>query len=186
MNKKVIRKQMLLKRKSLPKDTYAKASKTINQQILSLSTYKKSKKIGLYMGFNNEINLNEVWQNALQNSKSCFFPRVQDARNMHFYKAEDLNDFIKNKWGILEPLAKTEDYLAPSALEIIILPLVAFDITGHRIGMGAGYYDKALQNCGSTTLVGVGYEFQKVASINAETWDIKLDIMITEKEIYFF
>ena len=65
------------------------------------------------------------------------------------------------------------------------MPLVAFDCKGNRIGMGKGFYDKALKNAIKPALIGAAYDFQKFTKINAETWDIKLDIIATENAIYY-
>ena len=63
--------------------------------------------------------------------------------------------------------------------------MVAFDIHGTRIGMGKGYYDKTLATVRPKLLVGVAYEFQRLAFISPQIWDVKLDAIITEKNIYW-
>lgn len=186
MDKKNIRKKIIAKRKSIANSKYQYASKVITHKLLSLNAYTNAQQIGLYMAINNEIDLKKIWQNAQQNAKNCYFPRIKNTDKMQFYKACNPDQFTKNQWGILEPFAIPENYIEPNALDIIIIPMVAFDNYGNRIGMGAGYYDKALQNCVQTILIGVGYEFQKITKINAETWDVKLDIIVTEDEIYYF
>lgn len=184
MDKNHIRKLMLQKRKSLAQIMVENISAKICKDICHLDAYINAKSIGLYMSINNEIDLSLVWQNALNQKKICCFPKITNPNNMVFLQSHDIKEFIKNKWQILEPNLEDLNAYPIEKLDLIILPLVAFDASGNRIGMGKGFYDKALMNIQTTILCGVAYEFQKVPFIKAETWDIKLDIIITEKMIY--
>ena len=184
MNKNSIRKLFIQKRIGLSNTTQIHVSKTICETILNLHCYKNSQTIGLYMAINNEIDISFVWRNAIDNNKQCYFPKVTDKNSMLFLPANNLANFTKNKWGILEPTTNEISACPTSKLDLLILPLVAFDNLGNRIGMGKGFYDKALANNCATTLIGVAYDFQKVPLIKSETWDVKLDIIVTEKMIY--
>lgn len=184
MKKSEIRKNILPLRKELSEPLLTLASTAITDAILELDDYKNAKKIALYMAINNEVNLEKLWNHACYNHKACYFPKVT-AEHMHFLPGDNIDQFIANKWGILEPSSNLQDAININDLDIIILPLVAFDCTGNRVGMGKGYYDKTLKSSKHPTLVGVAYEFQKITKINAETWDIKLDIIATENAIYY-
>lgn len=184
MNKIEIRKNMLSMRKELSRSIFTHSSQAINTAILELDVYKNARKIALYMAVNNEVCLNQVWKHAQQNQKKCYFPKVCE-ENMHFLPGFNLDQFTTNKWGILEPDKSIQDAIDINELDIIILPLVAFDCKGNRIGMGKGFYDKALKNAIKPALIGAAYDFQKFTKINAETWDIKLDIIATENAIYY-
>lgn len=186
MDKNDIRQLTLQKRRSLSELTVQQASTNICKTILNLEKYKSSKSIGLYMAVNNEVNIELIWQDAIYNQKKCYFPKIIDENYMIFLPGNNFKDFSKNKWNILEPTTNHSNSYEINKLDLLIIPLVAFDNLGNRIGMGKGFYDKALQNYHSTTLIGVAYDFQKVSLIKSETWDIKLDIIITEKMIYSF
>ena len=90
-----------------------------------------------------------------------------------------------NRYGIPEPDSPVNGWLRPSQLDLIVIPLVAMDVGGNRIGMGAGYYDKTLQHIGRRalcpTLLGVGYQFQLVKKIESQPWDIPLDWLATDQ-----
>lgn len=179
-----MRKNILNLRKQLSEPLATKASQAVTTAILELDAYKKAKKIAIYMAINHEVNLKNLWFHATQQQKTCYFPKVSNDY-LHFLPGESLEQFTPNKWGILEPRAGIEQAIDINELDIIFLPLVAFDCTGSRIGMGKGYYDKTLQKSHNPILIGAAYEFQKVKKINAETWDIKLDIIVSESAIYY-
>jgi len=94
-----------------------------------------------------------------------------------------------NRYGIPEPECDAALLLAPEQLDLVLLPLVAFDRRGHRLGMGAGYYDRsfaflhALTRPASPVLIGIGYSFQEVDALPALDHDVRLDFIATEKEL---
>lgn len=184
MDKNSIRKLFIQKRNFLSQDSQVNASRVICELITNLSLYSQATNIGLYMAFNNEIDVNILWQDALSKNKQCYFPKVLNANLMIFLPVNNATNFSRNKWGILEPTTNEALSLSPTNLDLIIIPLVAFDKSGNRVGMGKGFYDRALANNNHTIKIGVGYDFQKVPLLKAETWDIKLDIIVTEKMVY--
>lgn len=185
MDKNHVRKLFLQKRRDLSSEIVEQVAKIIAAKVLTLTCYNHASSIGLYMSINNEIDLNDIFKHALEHNKKCYFPKVIDKNSMIFLPATNLNDFIKSKWGILEPITTEIESCPVSELNVLLVPLVAFDILGNRIGMGKGFYDKMLAKKHSTILVGVAYEFQKIDYIKPETWDVKLDIIVTEEKIYF-
>lgn len=103
---------------------------------------------------------------------------------MQFFQANLFS--TRNRFGIREPI-KSSSPLFANQLDLVLLPLLAFDRTGNRLGMGAGYYDRALQalvHQPSTRprLIGLAHSFQEVESIQAQPWDVTLDAIITEDE----
>ena len=116
---------------------------------------------------------------------ALFLPRIQNfvQRRMLFQSAHSLR---ANRWGILEPHS-TNQVIMPNQLDVILMPLVAFDRQGHRIGMGAGFYDRTLaalahQHSTRPLLVGLAHHFQEVNLISAAPWDVPLDVIITDRE----
>jgi len=103
---------------------------------------------------------------------------------MRFYSANNLNTL--NRYGIEEPNASDSPWPA-NAFDVMLIPLVAFDRNGTRIGMGAGYYDRAMQALAHQTstkpyLVGLAHHFQEVSSLKRESWDVPLDAILTDHE----
>lgn len=114
-------------------------------------------------------------------------PVINDKKTLTFV-CYQLNDVLtKNRYGILEPTS-TLNKIDVKLLDIIILPLLAFDRAGHRLGTGGGYYDKTfafIQTCPPAQkkpyLIGLGYAIQKAPTLSHEAWDICLDAVLTEQ-----
>lgn len=119
-------------------------------------------------------------------SASHFLPRIANYRRcrMQIYSANSINTF--NRFGIAEP-APVGTPRHPNQLDLILLPLVAFDRAGNRLGMGAGYYDRALQALRHQTssrplLIGLAHSFQELDHIAPQPWDIPVDAILTDQE----
>ena len=113
-------------------------------------------------------------------------PVISDQTELQFYVINSNTSFKKNKFGIDEPIIKNQKPISPDQLDLILMPLVAFDQNGNRLGRGAGFYDRALQFAKNKLhdqrpiLIGLAYEFQKVDHLIPESWDIKMDLVVTE------
>ena len=122
-----------------------------------------------------------------QNCK-CYLPKISfDKPTMNFHEYSPRDKLAINKLGIEEPSCK--NIIHPQNLDVVFVPLVAFDKSLHRLGRGKGYYDLAFEFKKNTVntkplLVGLGYEFQLVNAIIPEVHDVKLDQIITEQENY--
>jgi 5-formyltetrahydrofolate cyclo-ligase len=93
----------------------------------------------------------------------------------------------RNRYGIAEPAAPRHLWRSARALDLVMLPLVAFDAHGHRLGMGGGYYDRALANTsGRRPLkLGIAYECQRLPLVPCRAWDVPLDAVLTEKTLHW-
>jgi len=162
-----------------------KSSNQICARIRSLETYRQAKKIALYCAINGEIDLASLWDSAPLQGKACYFPVLNEDKTLSFLPAMPNTPFKKNRYGIPEPDVSLDLAIPVQELDLIIMPLVAFDLRCTRLGMGAGYYDRTLANVKSANLYGVGYQFQRVDFIEAKQWDVPLDAIITQKAIYW-
>lgn len=163
----------------------ASSSNQVCNRIRSLEPYRLAKKIALYCSVNGEINLSSLWDSAPLHGKYCYFPVLNENQTLSFLPALPNTPFKKNQYGIPEPDVSIELAIPIEELDLIILPLVAFDMRCTRLGMGAGYYDRTLQNRTHKQLFGVGFQFQQIDFIAPEPWDIPLDAVITQKAIYW-
>lgn len=161
------------------------ASKQICTRIYSLELYKNAKRIALYQAANGEVDLRSIWENACSQGKLCYFPVTKDDKTLAFLPVEQNTAFKKNKYGIYEPEVSMDLAIDPDELDLIFLPLVAFDIRCIRIGMGVGYYDRSLQHKENCSLLGVAYQFQRVDFIQPEPWDVPLDAVVTNRAVYW-
>jgi 5-formyltetrahydrofolate cyclo-ligase len=182
-SKNNLRRQCLKRRHSLTAETIAEASHQIAQRIQSLESYQKSHHIAWYHPVGGEVDLSGLWQQALNAAKSCYCPVIQANKTLLFLPFTTTTTWLKNRYGIPEPAVPLSEAKPITQLDLIFLPVVAFDPSLARLGSGAGYYDKTLAKY-HPCLIGVAYEWQKQTSIPLEPWDIKLDAVITESNMY--
>ena len=161
------------------------AASKICARVNTLQQYHHAKQIALYQAVNGEVDLSGLWQSATQQGKYCYFPVLNADKTLSFLPATPATPLVANRFGIAEPDVARDLALEPDALDIIFLPLVAFDEKGTRLGLGAGYYDRTLEKNKTSLLIGVAYEFQRQSFIEAQPWDIPLSVIITERTTYW-
>ena len=161
------------------------ASKRISASICAWPPYRQAKCIAIYQAINGEIDLSTIWQSAIDGGKSCCFPAINEDQTLSFLPATPNCVFDKNRFGIAEPNIPRSQALPPHQIDIIFLPLLAFDAHGTRLGMGGGYYDRTLACSRPPLLVGVAYDAQRQPFIEADAWDVPMDVVITERTMYW-
>ena len=184
MDKKILRKEMLIKRDNLSEDKRNLLDKKIKEKLINMNFFKQAENIFIYVGFGSEINTADFIKDFLKMGKRIFIPRTNiEERTMEAVEISSLNNLVKDKYGILEP-AKEIKAAGKLDLDLIILPGVVFDTLGGRIGYGGGYYDKYLENLGEKiSKAALCYDFQLIDKVPIEEHDIKADCIITEKRI---
>lgn len=160
------------------------SSLQICKRLRSLEEYRHAKRIALYFAVNGEIDLSNIWSNAPLHGKFCYFPALNEDSTLSFLPATPNTPFKHNRYGIPEPDVSRDLAIPTEELDLIIIPLVGFDVRCNRLGMGAGYYDRTLQGKKTGLLLGVAYQFQRVDFIEPQPWDVPLDAVITQKAIY--
>lgn len=140
--------------------------------------------IGSYLPFRNEFSTNLLNDELTRLGFKLSLPCVNENNSSMIFRSYHSNeDLVSNTYGIMEP-SEESDEVMPS---IIIVPLVAFSLTGYRLGYGGGYYDryisKNLENKGFVT-IGLGFSFQMYDELPYEKHDQKLDWILTEKYLY--
>ena len=178
------RQSILQKRNSLGSSEVSNLSNVIlkNADIeLSLSAIKT---LGSYFSANNEVDLEALTNMRLKKNLLTTFPRVEPNHSMSLIAPKNFKKLSKNKYNIFEPSDGDEIY--PIDHEIIIIPTVAVDKNGYRLGYGGGYYDRFLksvtQRSNRPLLIGLIYDFQFIDESFNELHDIKLDIVFSEQQ----
>ena len=178
-SKKEIRKQYKEKRKNASLSEITRQSGMILKNFLDLDEYKISADILTYVSHDNEVDTISLIGRALNDNKNVAAPKVY-GDIMHFHKINSLSDLNPGSFGILEP--ETGDFYEP-AEGIIIVPGIAFDKMGHRVGYGGGYYDKFLEKNNGLLSIAFAYDFQVTDYITCEEYDKNPDILITPDNI---
>jgi 5-formyltetrahydrofolate cyclo-ligase len=186
-----IRKTIKQQRQSLSSYQKKTASQQILQQVLHLPFFHTSRKIALYWAVKGELDPIFIEEWSWEHRKNCFLPRLDllHEKQLEFVSYKKNSILIPNQFNIPEPRARQKK-IYPWQLDLIFVPLVAFDEEKNRLGMGAGFYDRSLAFTKKAAhpkpwLVGLAYDWQKVKKLNPQTWDIPLDVVVTDKKIYW-
>jgi 5-formyltetrahydrofolate cyclo-ligase len=149
---------------------------------------RPGKRIAVYQAVGHEADMSAVISLARARGCKLYLPRVTDRRRnrMQFVAfAADATRLRRNAFGILEPSGPI-DAVRVRDLDIVFMPLVAFDAAGWRLGSGAGFYDRKLHHLRAERrwrrprLIGIAYDFQRVPRLEPQRWDIPFDAVITE------
>lgn len=185
MNLKQLRQSLRDQRKKLSIEIVSSISAVITKKIISLPEFLNAEHIAFYFSDENEIDPAEIARYAQQQNKKIYFP-VLENKQLFFCHVDNNTQYAKNKLNILEPVHVKKDFFPTEKIDLFFIPLVAFDEACHRIGRGLGCYDRALASRQkNAVLIGLAYEFQKVDRIIPKSWDIAMDKIITEENIYF-
>ena len=187
-----IRKQIRKHRNNLSAQEQNLAAQNVLRHIKQLGLILKHQHFACYLAAQGEIQTHNLIDYLWTHHKVCYLPILHWSKQnkLQFMPFDDETTLIYNRYGILEPLQQANLIPSPWSIDVLFIPLVAFDIDGHRVGMGGGYYDRTLsfllrrRRWTKPKLIGLAYEFQKVDSIPKQAWDIPLDIVITETTIY--
>lgn len=185
--KKILRKEILEKRDNIDIDKKEKMDEAIINRFYESKYYKEAKKIFIYISFGSEINTREIINVALKENKKIYVPRTElKTKVMDAVEISSLSNLKESSYGILEPL-KEEECIDPNELDLIVVPGVAFDRNGGRMGYGAGFYDiyfKKItkENVKKITKLALAYDMQVIEIVPMNEDDIPVDYIITEKE----
>ena len=185
-----LRNDILQKRLRLPFEEIFELSSTIQKKFLEIRELKGAKRLALYASFKNEVLTETILEYAVAHRQEVFFPRiVREKKGLTFLKVHGKEDLASGSYDIKEPVHSHRGIHQPeiavsSSLDIIVVPGIAFDTNGNRLGYGKGYYDKVLGSIKETCLiVALAFDFQIVNTIPAEAHDIKMDKIITESRV---
>lgn len=191
-----LRQHLRHKRRQLSKIQQHQHAQAITQRIIHSRLYKQSRHIALYLSNDGEVDLSPLINKLLSHYKKCYLPVILSRRHaiMSFALYERHTRLKKNCFGILEPVYQKKHLKAARQMDLLLAPLVGFDVQGNRMGMGGGFYDRALQhlsqhkaaNMRRPKFVGIAHEVQKVAHLESRQWDIPLHAIVTERQLSYF
>lgn len=153
-------------------------SRLICAALLPLIEEQQPARLGLYMALPDEPDLSEILE-PLADKYEVYLPRVESAEEMRFYRymgGEALSR--EGKYQILEPTQDAEEAVAPSSLDLIVVPALAFDAEGYRLGRGKGYYDRYLAEC-SAYCIGVSLGLVPIDRLPRDAWDLPMNRVLS-------
>jgi 5-formyltetrahydrofolate cyclo-ligase len=188
MDRAQLRIALRKQRRSVRTDHAEAVANRISRRLLRIVS--KGQHIAVYSAFDGEVDLGQFIVGAQRLGCTLYLPRIvnQRARRMEFHPLMPIANTVRLRFSRVENSCNRNRRVDPRALDIVLLPLVAFDIHGWRLGFGAGFYDRKFhflrrQSHSSPRMIGVAYEFQRVAPQVPSSWDVLLDAVVTEAGI---
>lgn len=184
MLKTSIRGDILKKRRQLSVQECVGKSLRAQQRLLSAAEFGAASSLALYSPILNEVFTEEIFRQARQEKRLIAYPRVKGS-TLEFIEVESPQDLRPGAFGVMEPEGACQ--ILVEGLDMVVVPGVAFDRSGFRLGYGKGFYDRALHDAGPGTLrIGLCFELQLVDFLPAERHDVAMDMIITEERILRF
>jgi 5-formyltetrahydrofolate cyclo-ligase len=188
-DKRALRREMGARRAALPEGERRARSDAASARLLALpelAAREGGQTIGGYVAAKGEIDPAPALAAAAASGATVALPRVAaDGARLRFHRA-DAGPLVPGRFGLLEPPA-TAPEIPLDALDVVIVPGLAFDVEGRRLGFGGGYYDGAFGGSGAAgkrpALIGLGYDFQIVARCPAGAGDAPVDVVVTDARV---
>jgi len=167
-------------------------SRSISNTLRRTALFRNSSRIALYLENDGEAAVSQLSQIIRDDKKRCYLPILRPLPPNRLWFAEYIigDRLCRNKYGILEPDLRKRKPIRPYALDLVVVPLVAFDSECNRVGMGGGFYDRTFSYLNNRNtwrkpnLIGVAHELQKHDSLQQREWDVSLDGVVTESNFY--
>jgi len=183
-----LRQEKRRQRSALGKSALERAAGELATRIIELDEYRRAQRVAAYFAVNGEISLDAVIKHALDAGKQVFLP-ILERQALRFAPYSLEQKMRMNRFRLPEPDVADEAMLAPVELDLVLAPLVVFDAERNRIGMGGGFYDRSFafrkdSRMRSPCLIGVAHELQKVAALEPQAWDVRLDMIVSDAAVY--
>lgn len=182
-NRNTLRQQMRARRRALTFAQQLQAAEGLLHQLQQLSLWNNAQHIALYMSCDGEIGTFDLIHQLWREEKQVYLP-VVDEQWMHFVLFTPDTPLEGNRFNVPEPLGVP---VSSDTLDLICVPLTAFDAQGHRLGMGGGFYDRCFAHHDASTkpqLIGLAHDFQQVDCIETQMWDVPLMGIVTDRDFY--
>lgn len=186
-----IRKLKRAQRQLLPYTVQLQHSQALRQNAIKEKSYRNSRHIGFYLANDGEIDPSLLIEHARFLGKKVYLPVLSPLKNSLYFAPYEAGSKLKlNRFNIPEPACHPSKWKTANQLDLLLLPLVAFDLSGNRVGMGGGFYDRTLAYLHhrnywkKPVLAGLAHEIQKAERLHRQSWDIPLNFIITEKQAY--
>ena len=189
-----LRRELRDKRRTLTRAEQKRAAQELTIQLTRSRFVRVSRKVALYLPNDGEIDPTPLLERLWRQGKTCYLPILSRLKHDRLWFAPFLPEtpLALNRFGIPEPVVPARQWVRAQELDLVLMPLVAFDLHGNRLGMGGGFYDKSLAFLGTRTrwlkphLIGLAHDFQRVEKIEPCPWDVPLQGVATDQNLYHF
>ncbi len=188
------RKQLRRQRCALNPAEHLQRSNRLCQRLIQHRLFRNSQRIAAYLSADGEVDARPLIEQAWSTDKQVYLPvlRPFGDNRLWFARYEPDTRLVANRYGIAEPEMDHAHRIEAFALDLVLTPLVGFDVQGNRLGMGGGFYDRSFahllrrRHWLKPRLVGLAFDFQQVARLPAQPWDVPLTAIATEDRITEF
>lgn len=182
-SKSQLRQDMRRRRQALEPLSQRAAAEAATNHLTHLPAWPGARRIALYLANDGEVDTGPLAARCRDSGKQLFLPVIDQRNLLQFAEWVDGVELLPNRYGIPEP--PDSSARCPAAeLDILVLPLVAWDRGGGRLGMGGGFYDRALAGIDGPVLVGLAHALQEVPQVPRDDWDITLDFVVTDSALH--
>lgn len=194
LDRQQLRRHMRRQRRLLSLDARAEAHRQFARILDAARLLRPGQRVAVYFAYGHEADLRRVIEVARRRGCLLYLPVITHFRHsrMRFVRFNANSVMRVNRYGIAEPNPRHAEVVPVRRLDLVLLPLVAFDELGWRLGSGAGYYDRSLHHLREgrrwrrPKLIGVAYECQRVERLQPDRWDVPLDGIVTERGLRQF
>ncbi len=176
--KTAIRRSLREQRERLPRDVVVAAGQRVLALLCGLPAYDRARSVVCYLATENEVPTDQIVADVVATDRLLFLPRMDRRPRLGAWRPGE--PLERGPGDVRQPLASAvADPISPA---ILLLPLVAWDASGMRLGRGGGFYDRLCTGtaCADLPRVGLGYEFQRVERLPRDSWDVRMHYVITE------
>ncbi len=189
-----LRRALRAERNRLTPVQQARASRALAAQLAGTRLFRVARRIALYLPNDGEIDPVPLMTRVWAMNKRCYLPILSRLKHdrLWFAPYEPDTALAPNRFGIPEPVVSPRSWLRAPDLDLVLMPLVAFDAGGNRLGMGGGFYDRSLaflrhRGCWHKPhLIGLAHDFQRVERLETFAWDVPLQAVATDRTVYHF
>ncbi|MEX0618104.1 MAG: 5-formyltetrahydrofolate cyclo-ligase [Pseudohongiellaceae bacterium] len=177
-------------RRELSQAERSQAARRLYRLVVHQRFFINARRIAFYIPADGEIDLLPLLGKALEMNKHCYLPVLSRHKpyTVSFAPYQAGDPLHENRWGIPEPVMRPREFVTPESFNLVFVPLVGFDSWGNRLGMGKAFYDRTFafrKWRGRPLLVGMAHECQRVDKIPTADWDVGLDVVVSDRRIYW-
>ena len=181
--KKSLRATILAARDAMPDDVRRRASEAIAQRLLALDAYRDATSVLTYMSFGKELDTQTFFDQLLRDKKIAVLPRIdKNTKSLKLHRVDRRADLVDGVWGIREPRIDAP-LMDISDIDMVLMPGLAFDRAGNRLGYGAGFYDRLLADSADKPVrVAAAFDCQWVDAVPVDAHDRRCHWLVSETQ----
>lgn len=182
--KKFLRARILAARDAMPIETRQVAADAITARLCQMPEYRQAKTVLTYMSFGTELDTHAFFDRVLSDGKVAVLPRIdKPTKSLSLHRVKGHADLVDGVWGIREPRADAPK-VSIDEIDLVLMPGLAFDRSGNRLGYGAGFYDRLLSRSAETPFrIAAAFNCQIVDVVPTDAQDRRCHCVVTESQL---